>query len=131
MLLGDVAVVIAHDDCYGHLPQMTPEQAAVYDFDCPGALETSLPVEHLHALAAGEPARVPSFDFVTHARDADARLVEPARIAILEGLFVMCDVELAPVITPMLIACRQPGRIPPRTPSCPRRANGPGAGRIA
>ena len=96
--LGGDAAVIAHDSYYKHLPDMTPEQAADYDFDCPDALDTHLLVEHLSALAAGEAVYVPAYDFAAHARVDRARLVEPARVVIVEGLFVMCEAELADLL---------------------------------
>ena len=96
--LGGDAVVIAHDSYYKHLPDMTPEQAAAYDFDCPEALDTRLLVEHLRALAAGEAVYVPAYDFAAHARVDCARLVGPASVVIVEGLFVMCEAELADLL---------------------------------
>ena len=88
------AVVLAHDDYYKHLPDMTAQQAISYDFDCPEALDTHLLIGHLRALKDGESVEVPSYDFTTYARTEAARRVEPAPFVIVEGLLILCDPEL-------------------------------------
>lgn len=88
------AIALAHDDYYKHLPDMTREEAAVYDFDSPDALDTHLLVEHLRMLKAGQPIEAPSYDFAAHARTDEARHVDPAPVILVEGLLVMCDREL-------------------------------------
>ena len=92
--LGADAVMLSHDDYYKHLPNMTPEEATVYDFDSPEALDTHILVEHLRALKAGNSVDVPSYDFAKHARADAARHIDPAATIVLEGLLVTCDPEL-------------------------------------
>ncbi len=92
--LGPLAVSLSHDDYYKHLPSMTREEAEVYDFDSPDALDTHLLVEHLKTLREGHPVDVPSYNFADHARVEDARHVEPSPIIIVEGLLIMCIPEL-------------------------------------
>lgn len=93
-LLGAAAVSLSHDDYYKHLPEMTAEEALEYDFDDPNALDTSLLVEHLQTLRSGKSIYAPSYNFATHARTEDARIVEPAAIVLVEGLLLMCDPDL-------------------------------------
>ena len=88
------AIVLAHDDYYKHLPDMTREEAATYDFDSPDALETDLLVEHLRMLKGGRAVDVPSYNFATHARTEGARHVEPAPVILVEGLLVTRDPTL-------------------------------------
>ena len=88
------AVVISHDDYYKHSPDMTPEEAAVYNFDDPSALDTWLLAEHLRTLKSGKSVDVPSYNFVTYARDDAARHIEPVRFILVEGLFILCDPTL-------------------------------------
>ena len=87
--LGHISVVIAQDDYYKHHPEMTDEGAAVYDFDCPDALDNDLLVEHLAALKAGKPVKIPSYDFVTHSRIDEVRHTEPVPVILVEGLLIM------------------------------------------
>ena len=88
------AIVLAHDDYYKHLPDMTYDEATVYDFDSPDALDTYLLVEDLRTLKAGRAIEAPSYDFATHVRTEGARHVEPAPIILIEGLLIMCDPDL-------------------------------------
>lgn len=88
------AVLLSHDDYYKHLPHMTEQEAAAYDFDCPGALDTSLLVAHLRMLKDGKPVAVPSYNFAQHARTEAAYNVAPAPVVLVEGMLIMCDFEL-------------------------------------
>ena len=92
--LGSAAVVLAHDDYYKHKPEMTYDEALVYDFDCPEALDTHLLVDDLRALKAGHAIEAPSYDFAAHARTDGARHIEPASVILVEGLLIMCIPEL-------------------------------------
>ena len=89
--LGHASVMISHDDYYKHCPEMTDEEATVYDFDSLDALDNDLFVEHLGALKAGKPVEIPSYDFATHARIDGAKHVEPAPVILVEGLLIMAD----------------------------------------
>ena len=89
--LGRTSILISHDDYYKHFPEMTEEEAAVYDFDSLDALDNDLFVEHLGALKAGKTVEIPSYDFATHARIDGAKHVEPAPVILVEGLLIMAD----------------------------------------
>ena len=92
--LGHASVMISHDDYYKHCPEMTDEEATVYDFDSLDALDNDLFVEHLGALKAGKPVEIPSYDFATHARIDGAKHIEPAPVILVEGLLIMADPAL-------------------------------------
>ena len=92
--LGHVSVVISHDDYYKHFPDMTDEEAAVYDFDSLDALDNDLFIKHLSALKEGNPAEIPSYDFATHSRVDGAKHIEPAPVILVEGLLIMADPAL-------------------------------------
>jgi uridine kinase len=86
--------LIPHDSYYfgwGHLP---PEERALVNFDHPASLETSLLVEHIDRLAAGEPVGIPAYDFVKHRRLERAEHVEPRDIIIVEGVLVLSEPSL-------------------------------------
>jgi uridine kinase len=87
-------VTIEHDAYYLDQSHLSFEQRAAMNYDHPSALETSLLVEHLRALRAGRPVRVPIYDFSTHTRRADTREVLPARVIIVEGILVFTDAAL-------------------------------------
>jgi uridine kinase len=57
--------------------------------DVPGALDHGLLIEQVNALAAGRSVQQPVYDYATHARLADTRVVHPARFVIIDGLFAL------------------------------------------
>lgn len=71
------------------------------NFDHPKHLDIALMVEHLKALRGGEPILAPSYDFKSMIDTAEAILIEPKPVILVEGLFV-----LANPIRPLLdLAC--------------------------
>ena len=71
--LGHASVMISHDDYYKHCPEMTDEEATVYDFDSLDALDNDLFVEHLGALKAGKTVEIPSVVYMDI--DPDVRVL--------------------------------------------------------
>jgi uridine kinase len=59
------------------------------DVDVPDAIEDALVVEQLRALTAGQSVRQPIYDYATHARVAETRVVSPAPFIIVEGLYAL------------------------------------------
>lgn len=89
------AVVIAQDDYYLDLAHLSDAEVASYDFDRPEALDNALLAAHLRTLQAGNAVKAPRYDFAAHARVPQARTIEPAPYLLVEGLFLLCDEELA------------------------------------
>lgn len=94
--LGDRCLWVMHDRYYRDLP---PEYRAAperFNFDHPDALETSLLVDHLDALRAGRPARVPRYDFATHRRAhaSDWDELTPRPVILVEGILVLAEPAL-------------------------------------
>lgn len=88
------ALVLSHDNYYKHRPEMTPEEAYIFDFDSPEALDTHLLVEHVRSLKAGRAVDIPSYNFITHARTEAAQHIEPVPYVIVEGLLILADPDL-------------------------------------
>jgi uridine kinase len=82
---------IDHDAYYRHNPDMPIEERQLVNYDHPDALDNDLLVEHLDLLRSGETANVPIYDFVTHLRRPESRLVEPTPMIIVEGILVFVD----------------------------------------
>jgi uridine kinase len=74
-------------DAYYRDQRGVPESAL--NVDVPEAIDADLVVEHLRALAAGRKIEQPVYDFATHSRTGDVRLVEPAPLVVVEGLFAL------------------------------------------
>lgn len=85
---------IEYDAYYRDRSDLTPEARAQLNFDHPDALETELLVEHLRALREGRPVEVPAYDFVTHRRRPERRLLQPATVVIVEGILVFVHEKL-------------------------------------
>ena len=86
--------VLQHDAYYRHCPELTFEERAAVNYDHPGSLDTSLLIEHLEALRAGEPVKRPTYDFSRHLRGEDVVIVDPAPVIVVEGILVLAQAEL-------------------------------------
>lgn len=87
-------VTIEHDAYYldqGHLP---PADRDRVNYDHPASLESSLLAQHLRELRDGRTVEVPIYDFITHTRSREARVVQPARVIIVEGILVFAEPAL-------------------------------------
>lgn len=83
--------MIEFDAYYRDRPDLSAEERAQLNFDHPDSLEAELLVEHLSELRAGHSVHTPIYDFKTHRRREDSRLVEPAPVIIVEGILVFVD----------------------------------------
>lgn len=90
---GDVAI-LEHDAYYRDRPDLDFEARSKLNFDHPDALETSLLVEHLRALKRGEAIHAPTYDFKTHRRGTETRLVVPTPILVVEGILLFVEKEV-------------------------------------
>jgi uridine kinase len=93
-LATDRVALIQHDSYYRDRSHLLPEERAKINYDHPDALETSLLVEHLGRLLAGQPVEIPIYDFVTHTRRVEWRRVEPRRVIVVEGILILADAAL-------------------------------------
>ncbi len=68
-----------------------PAQRRAIDYDHPDAFDWNLLNDHLAALTNGASVPVPIYDYAADNRSADVRLVEPARIVVVDGILVLYD----------------------------------------
>jgi len=80
--------VIELDAYYADRSSLAPEERSRVNYDEPGAIDSTLLVEHLRRLAGGQAVEKPVYSFATHTR-VGADLVTPARLMIVEGLFTL------------------------------------------
>jgi len=92
--LGPGIAVVQHDAYYRDRSGMSPDERARVNYDHPDALETSLLVEHVGALLAGESVEVPVYDFSTHTRTSAVVSVGPRKVVIVEGILILAEPEL-------------------------------------
>lgn len=90
---GSVAM-LRHDAYYRDRPDLDVEQRNRLNYDHPEALETSLLVEHLQHLKAGNAIEAPVYDFKVHRRREQTQRIEAAAVIIVEGILVFVDPHL-------------------------------------
>lgn len=84
-------LVIQHDSyykdlsAYGDLP---PEQI---NFDHPNSLETELLVRHIESLKKKISVQQPIYNFTTHRRLSETKLLQPKEIIIIEGILIFVE----------------------------------------
>lgn len=93
-LVPDSVLVIQHDSYYKDRSHLPREERADVNYDHPDALETSLLVEHLRQLLAGQTTDIPIYDFVSHTRKLECRQVQPCKVIVVEGILILADPEL-------------------------------------
>jgi uridine kinase len=86
--------IIEHDAYYRDRQDLSFEDRCQLNFDHPESLETELLVEHLIALKAGNKVDLPVYDFKTHRRTDEPRVVEAKPVIIVEGILVLVDARL-------------------------------------
>jgi len=92
------ATLFPLDLYYRDLSQFPLDSRHTCNFDHPDSLESELILEHVRALANGEPIQRPVYDFKTHSRVAGAfDTIVPARVVIVEGILALHFEELIPL----------------------------------
>jgi len=87
-------VFIQQDSYYRNIKDLPLDYRQVANFDHPDALDNDLLVNHVRRLKAGEPIDLPIYDFKTHTRMVETRLVEPKPIVIVEGILIFSEPRL-------------------------------------
>ena len=82
------AVVIQHDWYYLDRSHLSPEERALINFDEPAALDNGRLLEDLSALREGRATACPQYDFATHTRHPEPRLVPAHPIVVVEGILL-------------------------------------------
>lgn len=88
-ILGNNTAVVCQDSFYKDLAHVSLEDRATTNFDHPSAIDWARFRKTLTHLASGRAARVPTYDFATHTRKSDERIVVPSPVVIFEGLWLL------------------------------------------
>ena len=86
--------LIKLDSYYVDLGDRPLADRIVFNYDHPDAFDWPLLNDHLAALSAGAPVPVPVYDYVQFNRSGTVRLVQPARIVVVEGILVLWEPAL-------------------------------------
>lgn len=83
--------LIELDSYYLDRSDQSREQRRSTNYDHPDAFDWPLLNDHLAALANGASVPVPIYDYSVDNRSGDVRMVEPARIVVVDGILVLWD----------------------------------------
>jgi uridine kinase len=87
-------LLIQHDSYYKDRSHLPSQERANINYDHPDALETSLLIQHLKQLLAGEATNIPIYDFVTHTRKQECQTAKPCKVIVVEGILILADPSL-------------------------------------
>ena len=90
----DEVSVLNHDSYYKRHDELPYEERCKLNYDHPDSFDTPLLVEHLKALRAGQPVKVPIYDYSIHNRTDRIVTVYPAPVIIVEGILIFASPEL-------------------------------------
>ena len=92
--LRDRVIYLQHDYYYRDLTHLSLDDRRKVNYDHPDSLETSLLIEHLKALKAGQAIDRPDYDFTVHNRRSQTVRVEPKPVIVVEGILIFESAEL-------------------------------------
>lgn len=88
-------VAVIPQDCYYNDNKHIPlEERLKMNYDEPAAIEWTLLCEHLKMLKEGKTIQMPTYDFITCARQDETVTVEPREVVVVEGILVLADKPL-------------------------------------
>lgn len=90
----DSIAYLPHDSYYRDLSSLPREQRATINFDHPDSLDSDLFIQHIQSLQRYEPASMPVYDFTTHSRLDETRVVQPHQIILVEGILIFAEARL-------------------------------------
>lgn len=89
----DNVLHIEHDMYYKPAAQLA-HHGEFINYDTPRALNNELLVQHLQALMRGESVQLPHYDFGPDGQSTPGPVVEPRKIIVVEGIFLLAIPEL-------------------------------------
>ncbi|MBR9978923.1 MAG: uridine kinase [Bacteroidetes bacterium] len=93
--LGEGNVLLFQHDAYYHDLACMPEpDPARINYDHPDSLETVFCAGQLSSLRMGRSVAQPVYDFSTHQRTTQTRLLEPRPVILVEGILVLAEAAL-------------------------------------
>lgn len=90
----DSVAYLCHDSYYYDLRDEPFEERVKMNFDHPSSLDNALFVEHLKALQHHRAVDCPIYDFATHTRADRAKIIEPRRVILVEGILILAVPEI-------------------------------------
>jgi uridine kinase len=85
------ACLLEQDAYYRDRGYLSVGEREGINYDEPEAIEHDLLLEHIKSLSSGKAIEKPVYCFKTHTRSREVRVVHPAPLILLEGLFALWD----------------------------------------
>lgn len=86
---GHKVSTLYHDNYYKRHDELTYEERAALNYDCPEAFDTDLMITHLEKLRRGEAVHSPTYDYTAHNRSDRTVTIYPAPIVLVEGILIL------------------------------------------
>lgn len=90
----DFLCVVTHDNYYRAHNDLSYDERAALNYDCPDAFENELFAEQLSLLRQGRSVRCPVYDFTVHNRSDKTMELLPRPIILVEGILIFADEAL-------------------------------------
>ncbi|MEM9132096.1 MAG: uridine kinase [Actinomycetota bacterium] len=84
----DAATVISFDSYYRDQGHLSPAERAEVNYDHPDSLDGALLADDLRRLRSGVETAIPIYDFATHTRSDDLRIVDATDVIVVEGILL-------------------------------------------
>ncbi len=98
MLPQDEVVILPQDSYYKDNSDLPIAERQKINFDHPDSVEFPLLMAHLAELKAGKPIEMPIYSYVTCIRSKETIPVKPAEVVVVEGILVLVDPGLRPML---------------------------------
>jgi uridine kinase len=89
---------ICHDNYYKDLSNLSEFDQNKVNFDHPNSLDTELMIEDIFKLYNGNTIHIPIYDFKTHRRLPNTKIITPQPIIIIEGILIFNNIKLRNMI---------------------------------
>lgn len=86
--IAEHSVLVSQDFYYKDLSDLQPEERDETNFDHPDSLDFQLMGAQIMQLKREDAIHCPQYDFITHTRTSQTKLIEPARVIIVEGILI-------------------------------------------
>ncbi|ELP92698.1 uridine-cytidine kinase, putative [Entamoeba invadens IP1] len=80
-------VVISQDSFYRNLTEEEKANVAEYNFDSPNAFDWALIMKTLKRIKGRKRVEIPTYDFTTHSRTKEVKILDIGDVVIFEGLY--------------------------------------------
>ncbi len=87
-------ILVEQDAYYIDLADIHLSERRRVNFDHPSSIDIDLIVEHLKLLKNGQSVKMPNYDFASHTREGESKIIDPKPIIIVEGILIFSQPEI-------------------------------------